>query len=115
MGRASALILLLPEKSLLDLGEDFVEPLFGAISSLLVISYVRLQLRDSVFGGTKFLRKLLSKYEGLLTVRLGDTRRLMQQAQDAAAGAIKFIALVWRRTFCGWDKLDHRLRLVLRT
>jgi hypothetical protein len=101
--------LLLPEKSLLDLGEDLVEPLLCAIGSLLVISYVGLQLRDPVFGGTKFLRELLSKFEGVLTVRLGYTRCLVQQAQDAAAGAIQFIALVWRRAFCGRGKLDHRL------
>jgi len=80
-----------------------------AIGSLLVISYVRLQLRDPVFGGTKFLRELLSKFEGVMTVRLGDTRCLVQQAQDAAAGTIQFIALVRRRAFCGWGKLDHRL------
>jgi hypothetical protein len=80
ISRASALILLLlPKESLLDLGEDLVEPLVGAVRSLLVISYVRLQLRDPVFGGTKFLRELLSKFEGVLTVRLGYTRRLVQQ------------------------------------
>ena len=78
MSRASALILLLlPEKSLLNLGEDLVEPLLGTVSSLLVISYIRLQLRDPIFGSTEFLRELLSKFEGVLTVRLGYTRRLM--------------------------------------
>jgi hypothetical protein len=109
ISRASALILLLPEKSLLDLGEDLVEPLLGAIRSLLVISYVRLQLRDPVFGGTKFLRELLGKFESVLTVRLGYTRCLVQQAQDAAAGVIQFIALAWRRAFRGRGKRDHRL------
>ena len=88
ISRASALILLLlPEKSLLNLGEDLVEPLLGAIS------YVGLQLHDPVFGSAEFLSELLSKFEGVLTVRLGYTRRLMQQTQDAAAGAIHFIAL----------------------
>jgi hypothetical protein len=78
--RASALLLLLlPEKSLLDLGEDLVEPLLGAISSLLVISYIRLQLCDPVFGGTKFLRELLRKFESVLAVRFRYARRLMQQ------------------------------------
>jgi hypothetical protein len=78
ISRASALILLLlPEKSLLNLGEDLVEPLLGTVSSLLVISYIRLQLRDPIFGSTEFLRELLSKFEGVLTVRLGYTRRLM--------------------------------------
>jgi hypothetical protein len=66
-------------------------------------------LRDPVFGRAEFLRELLSKIEGVLTVRLGYTGRLMQQTQDAATGAIQFIALVWRRTFCGRGKLDHRL------
>jgi hypothetical protein len=51
----------------------------------------------------------LSKFEGVLTVRLGYTRRLMQQTQDAAAGAIQFIALVWRCAFRSRGKLDHRL------
>jgi hypothetical protein len=110
VSRASALILLLlPEKSLLNLGEDLVEPLLGAISSLLVISYVGLQLHDPVFGSAEFLSELLSKFEGVLTVRLGYTRRLMQQTQDAAAGAIQFIALVWRCAFRSRGKLDHRL------
>jgi hypothetical protein len=100
ISRACALILLLlPEKPLLDLREDLVEPLLGAIGSLLIISYVRLQLRDPVFGRTEFLRELLSDFEGVLTVRLGYTRRLMQQTQDATAGAIQFVALVWRRAF----------------
>jgi hypothetical protein len=54
-----------------------VEPLLGTVSSLLVISYIRLQLRDPIFGSTEFLRELLSKFEGVLTVRLGYTRRLM--------------------------------------
>jgi hypothetical protein len=71
--------LLLPEKSLFDLGEDLVEPLLGAIGSLLVISYVRLQLGDPVFGGTKFLRELLRKFEGVLTVRLRYARCLVPQ------------------------------------
>jgi hypothetical protein len=101
--------LLLPEKSLLDLREDLVEPLLGAIRSLLVISYVRLKLRDPVFGGTKFLREFLSKLKGVLAIRLGYSSCLVQQAQNAAAGAIQFIALARRRAFCAWGKLDHRL------
>lgn len=109
MSRASALILLLPKESLLNLGEDLVEPLLGAVRSLLVISYVRFQLRDPVFGRTEFLRELLSKIECVLTVRFGYTRRLVQQTQDAATGAIQFITLIWCRTFCGRGKLDHRL------
>ena len=56
-------------------------------------------MRDPVFGSAEFLRELLSKFEGVLTVRLGYTRRVMQQTQDAAAGAIQFIALVWRAPF----------------
>jgi hypothetical protein len=47
-------LLLLPEKSRLNLGEDLVEPLLGAISSPLVISYVGLQLRDPVFGSAEW-------------------------------------------------------------
>jgi hypothetical protein len=73
------ILLLLPKKSLLNLREDLVEPLLGAVSSLLVVLHVRLKLRDPVFGRTQFQRELLSKFEGVLTVRLGYTRRLMQQ------------------------------------
>ena len=93
ISRASTLILLLPEKSLLDLGENLVQPLLGAIRSLLVISYVRFQLCDPVFGRTKFLREFLRKFDGVLTVRLGYTGGLVQQTQDTSAGAIQFIAL----------------------
>ena len=108
VSRTSALILLLPEKSLLDFGEDLVQPLLGAIRSLLVIPHVRFQLCDPVFGRTKFLRELLRKSKGVLTVRLGYTGSLVQQTQDTSAGAIQFIALVWRRALRGWGKLDHR-------
>jgi len=73
------ILLLLPEKSLLNFREDLVEPLFGAVGSLLVILYVRFQLRDPVFGRMKILRELLSEIESVLTVRLGYARRLMQQ------------------------------------
>ena len=75
--------------------------MLGAVGSLLIISYVRLELRDPVFSRTKFVRELLSKFEGVLTVRLGDAGRLVQQSENAATGAIQFIALVGCRGFRG--------------
>ena len=88
------ILLLLPKKSLLDLGKDLVEPLLGAVGSLLVISYIRFKLHDSIFGRAKFRRELLCKIKGVLTVRFGYTRRLVQQAQDAATGAVQFVRFV---------------------
>jgi hypothetical protein len=109
VGRPTTLILLRPHESLLNLGEDLVEPLLGAIRSLLIVSYVRLELRDPVFSRTKFVREPLSKIEGVLTIRLGDAGRLMQQTQNTATGAVQFVALIRRRGFRGRGKLDHRL------
>ena len=109
VGRPTTLILLRPQESLLNLGEDLMEPLLGAIRSLLIVSYVRLELRDPVFSRTKFVRELLSKLEGMLTIRLGDAGRLVQQTENAATSAIQFIALVGCRGFRGRGKLDHRL------
>ena len=117
VSRAPTLILLLlrPQESLLNLGEDLVEPLLGAVGSLLIVSYLRLELRDPFFSRTKFVREFLSKIEGVLTVRLGNAGRLVQQTENAATGAVQFIALVGCRGFRGRGKLDHRLGLVLRT
>jgi hypothetical protein len=111
VSRAPALILLLlrPQESLLNLGEDLVEPLLGAVGSLLIVSYVRLELRDPFFSRTKFVRELLSKIEGVLTVRLGNAGRFVQQTENAATGAVQFIALGGCRGFRGRGKLDHRL------
>jgi hypothetical protein len=76
-----------------------MEPLLGAIRSLLIISYVRLELCDPVFSRTKFMRELLSKIEGVLTIRLGDAGRLMQQTQNTATGAVQFVALFGAAAF----------------
>jgi hypothetical protein len=107
VGRSATLILLLPQESLLNLGEDLVEPLLGAIRSLLIVSYVRLELRDPVLSRTKFVRELLSEFKGVLTIRLGDAGRLMQQTQNTATGAVQFVALVGCRCLRGRGKLDH--------
>jgi len=39
-----------PEKLLLNLREDFMEPLFGKFSSILIVPNVSLQLRHTIFS-----------------------------------------------------------------
>ena len=58
----------LPQKSILNLSVDFVQPLLGAVGFVLIICNLSLEFRDPIFGRPKLMGKLLGQFEGTLTV-----------------------------------------------
>ena len=76
------------DKSLLDISVDFMEPLFGALGSLLVTLGVGLQLRDPVFGRAKLVGKLLGHIERVLTICFGHSSGLVKQLHNSLSGRI---------------------------
>jgi hypothetical protein len=77
---APAVVLL--QKSVLNLRVDFVEPLFSAVSFILINSNLSLQLRDPIFGRAKLMRELLGHIERMFAVRFGHARGLVKQSQN---------------------------------
>ena len=59
---------ILPQKSILNLSVDFVQPLLGAVGFVLIICNLSLEFRDPIFGRPKLMGKLLGQFEGTLTV-----------------------------------------------
>ena len=84
----SAALILQPEKSLLNLRIDFMEPLFGAFGSILIISDVSFQPRDPNFCRSKLIGKLLSQIEGMSTIFFDHAGGLVKQVQNGLPGGI---------------------------
>ena len=100
---AAAVVLL--QKSILDLRVDFVEPLFSAVSFILINSNLSLQLRDPIFGRLQLVRELLGHIERMFAVRFGHARGLVQQLQNGMPGFIQLIRIIRRRIF--WRKRNY--------
>ncbi len=83
-----------PDKSLLDISIDFMEPLFGALGPLLVSLGVGFQLRDPVLGRTKLVGKLLSHIKRMLTICFGHSGRLVKQSHDGLPGVVKLSCFI---------------------
>ena len=100
---AAAFVLL--QKSVLNLRVDFVEPLFSAVSFILINSNLSLQLRDPIFGRSQLVRELLGHIERMFAVRFGHARGLVQQLQNGMPGFIQLIRIIRRRIF--WRKRNY--------
>jgi len=101
---AAADVVLL-QKSVLNLRVDFVEPLFSAVSFILINSNLSLQLRDPIFGRSQLVRELLGHIERMFAVRFGHARGLVQQLQNGMPGFIQLIRIIRRRIF--WRKRNY--------
>jgi hypothetical protein len=97
------------EKPLLNLREDFMEPLFGTFSSILIVANVSLQLRYTILSRFKLVGKLLSQIEGMFAVFFSHAGGFVKQVQNSPPGGIKLINVVGNRAFRGRCKWDHRL------
>jgi hypothetical protein len=97
------------EKPLLNLRKDFMEPLFGTFSSILIVANVSLQLRYTIFSRFKLVGKLLSQIEGMFAVFFSHAGGFVKQVQNSPPGGIKLINAVGNRAFRGRCKWDHRL------
>jgi hypothetical protein len=102
---------ILPQKSIFDLGINAMEPLLGPISSFLISSEFFFQVRDPIFGGAQLMRKLLRHIQRVSAVFLGDTSRLFDQLQNRMAGLIELIRIIRPGAFRSPRKWDYiRLR-----
>src|ERR1700730_6922432 len=99
---AAAVVLL--QKSVLNLRVDFVEPLFSAVSFILINSNLSLQLCDPIFGRSQLVRELLGHIERMFAVCFGHARGLVQQLQNGLPGSIELIRVIRSRIFrCKWN------------
>lgn len=90
-GRGSffeAVVIFAPEKLLLYLQGDLVQPFFRAISPIVVILEIGFKLLYSIFGGAELNGKLLSDLKGPLSIFLGYVGCPMQQVQCASRGGV---------------------------
>ena len=81
-GRAehvSSLLFRTPDEPFLDLGVDFMEPLFGTFGPLLKSPSFGLQLCNPIFRRPKLLRQLLSLIECIPTIFFGDAGRFVEE------------------------------------
>ena len=86
-----------PEKSLLDLYRDLIQPFFRAVGPVLVKPDIGLKVSDTIFRGAKLRRKLLRDVECMLAVFFRDAGGLMEQVQNAPSGVVQWIGCILTR------------------
>jgi hypothetical protein len=103
----------LAQKSVFNLRIDTMEPLFGALGSLLVGGDFRFQFRYSIFSPSKLMRKLLRRLQRVSAVLFRDAGCPVQHLQYCLACFVELISAVRRRGFFSPRKRNHfRLAVV---
>jgi hypothetical protein len=87
-------VIILSEKSILNLRIDAMEPLLGALGSFLIGGDICFQLDNSIFGGTQLIRKLLSHVERMSAVFLGSISSFAKKLKDRLTGFVELIVVV---------------------
>jgi hypothetical protein len=102
----SASTIVLPEKTLLNLSVDRVEPLLSALGFLLIHADLSLKFGDPILGSSKLVGNLLGHVDSMLTICFGNTSRFVKQFQYHLACFIELIDPISTRAPRGWRKLN---------
>ena len=87
-----------PEKSLLDLYRDLIQPFFGSVRPVLVKPDIGLKVSDTIFRSSKLSRKLLRDLERMLAVFFRHAGGLVEQVQNAPSGVVQWIGCIRTRS-----------------
>ena len=77
------------QKPIFNFCIDLVQPLFSALSLVLICSDLSLYLRNPLLRGAKLMRELLSHVDSMFAVLLGDIGRLIKELQDRLSRAVE--------------------------
>ena len=90
----TSILLRATDKPFLDVGVDFMKPLFRSFGSVLIHPNLGLQLSDPIFGCPKLVGKLLGHIERMLAICLRHAGGLVKQLQNGLPGGIKLISVI---------------------
>jgi hypothetical protein len=105
-----AALVILTQKSILNLSVDPMEPLLGPVGSFLTSGKLCFQLRDPIFGRVQLMRKLLNHVERTLAVFFGNASRSVQQLQDRLTRLVELIGPI-RRVAAGSPRITPDLTM----
>jgi N6-adenosine-specific RNA methylase IME4 len=99
------------KKSIFDLAVDAMEPLLGALGSLLISGEFWFQLRYPIFSGSQLIRKLLRRAERVAAVFVGSSGCLSNQLQYGLPRLVELTVCARRGAFASSrERDDRRLR-----
>jgi hypothetical protein len=101
---------ILPQKSILNLRVNAMEPVLGPIGSFLASGKLCFQLCDPIFGRVQLMRKLLRHVERMSAVFFGNASRSMEQLQDRLTRFVELIGLI-RRVAAGSPRITPDLTM----
>jgi hypothetical protein len=81
-------------KLFLGFSVDFMEPLFGAVSTIAIPIELILQLRNMIFGGSQLLRNLPSCRYRVPGIIFRDAGCFINQSQNGLAGRFESVSVV---------------------
>ena len=90
----AATIVTQPEKSILNLSVDAMEPLLCALGLLPVRRDFGLKLGNPIFGRAELVRKPLCRIDRMSAVLLGNISRFIQELEDGLTGFVEFSVVV---------------------
>jgi hypothetical protein len=96
------------QKPIFNFCIDLVQPLFSALSLVLMRYDFSLQLRNTLLRGAKLMRELLSYVDSMFAVLLSDIGRPIEELQDRLSRAVELIDPSSRRLFWDGRKLNDR-------
>jgi hypothetical protein len=106
----AATLVILTQKSILNLSVDPMEPLLGPVGSFLTSGKLRFQLRDPIFGRVQLMRKLLSHVERTLAVFFGNASRSVEQLKNRLTRLVELIGPS-RRVATGSPRITRDLTM----